>query len=162
MHVRIREVSLVAMVTLVAVSAAAEDQSPSESRFANYPAAERKAMEALQGNWRLVELKRGDEVVSLPDRLLTFDGRQVHVQGNRARTGESEFVHTYAVNPTREPAELNMYGDRFLIQAIYRIEGDVLTVAHYGRPEIARASSFEADGTDDAGALMTFTYRRVE
>jgi hypothetical protein len=42
----------------------------------------------------------------------------------------------------KSPAELTIYGENSLMQAIYAIEGDRLTIAFYGRSEVDRPPGF--------------------
>ncbi|QDU38120.1 hypothetical protein Mal4_24420 [Maioricimonas rarisocia] len=162
MRAQIRHFSLVALLLLIGVPAVAEDAQSKDAERTSGPASEQEAIQALQGNWRLVDVTFDGEPSdgTLPDQLLTVRGRNVHFRHGDGSEHESQRM--YSVNPHREPAELTMYGDNFLIQAIYRIDGHRLTIAFHGRSEQARPESFEADGTSEAGPLCTWTYRRVE
>lgn len=43
------------------------------------------------------------------------------------------------------PKQINIFGEGLLIQGIYECKGDTLEIAYWGKPEIGRPSSIEAN-----------------
>ncbi len=69
---------------------------------------------------------------------------------------------SYTVNPRATPAELTIYGDNFLMLCRYKLDGDKLTLATFGRSEVERPVGFTRAENKTALPLIVHTYRRVK
>ncbi len=130
--------------------------------------AEDNAGRLLRGTWELVRLSHdGTEMNSKAEyKRLAFDGQTVRISWKLTDpkgAKEEERNLRFTVNPTRTPAELMAYGDNFLMQAVYRLNGDRLEVATFGRPEVGRPRGFAADAKQpNSSPLIVETYVRMK
>jgi hypothetical protein len=56
---------------------------------------------------------------------------------------------------------MTIVGKNMLIQAIYKLDGDTLTVCFFGRSEVDRPTSFKPT-KDNELPLIVLTFHRVE
>jgi uncharacterized protein (TIGR03067 family) len=83
--------------------------------------------------------------------------------GGDAHETEETRRFRFVVNPDASPKELTIYGDNMLIQAIYRWEGDGLSICFYGRSEKDRPEQFPAaGGRQETASLPVIEFKLVK
>lgn len=120
----------------------------------------------LKGHWSIASQTLNGKSTDLPagSHRWSFQENTVHVQWNVGKRGaESAKGQNYGftVNPSKSPAQINLFGDGVLIQAVYELKGETLTICHFGRPEIDRPTGFEMDeATRGDRPLIVRTFKR--
>ena len=67
----------------------------------------------------------------------------------------------YLTDSSKNPKEVTIVGPHLAIQAIYRLENDQLTIAHYGKPENVRPLGFTPTTAGSTGhVLIVWTFKR--
>jgi RNA polymerase sigma factor (sigma-70 family) len=106
---------------------------------------EKAAMAAMAGTWELHKT-----VVDGKEQENAFEYRRWHFAGRAVRSeyktrGGQEHTSdlTVTVNPTTDPPEMNVHDKGTLLLAIYRQDGDRLTIAILGRSEVERPRGFD-------------------
>ncbi|MBX9622548.1 MAG: sigma-70 family RNA polymerase sigma factor, partial [Gemmataceae bacterium] len=141
---------------------------------------ERAATDALKGTWELqtrtldgTEFKLGDRKVidgqehrmAFEYYRLTFGDRTVKTAWKSSdKDGEThEGEHSVTLNPTADPAQINIFTKGSLLLGVYKLDGDTLTLATHGISELERPKGF--DHTDKRIADLPLTvdvYKRVK
>jgi RNA polymerase sigma factor (sigma-70 family) len=158
-----------AAVGLIAVGAAADPPVSPPARGIGNPDYERMlkqekdAMAALRGTWELESRSvNGAPTDKGVPTFWTFgDRRAVLEQLEVPGRGDHTVRRWYTVNPRAIPAELNVYGENFLLLCRYNIVDDRLTVAFFGRSEVERPDDFTRAAHTSALPLLVHVYRRV-
>jgi uncharacterized protein (TIGR03067 family) len=128
---------------------------------------EQMDMAKLEGTWKVFSSKvDGKESPQHgPANHWVFRGRQVIVtfgsENSEELTPDDSRWNTFFINPTKSEKEMTIVGKSMLIQAIYRLDGDTLTVSYFGRAEADRPTSFTPQ-KDDLLPHLVFTLRRVD
>lgn len=145
--------------TLIAVLLTAPTQPPKEQKEKEpeLPAAALKEVEKLQGKWKAVKGGRdGKEYVfqkTDPELLLEFKGRRWVLNG----VEKAEIV---ALDPKTDPKCIDLKslekarGVGVVDEAIFKIEGDTLSVSLYQGQGKNRPSSFETPKEKDTILLV--------
>ena len=137
----------------------AEAAAPAARSSADSIRTEKAERELLQGTWSLVEQKSNGE--SVPNEFkrydLTFTGNRAVIEWARELSddlaGSAGALKGAAnscwatLNVSSSPKELNFVGENFLMQAVYDCTGDTLTIAFFGRSEVARPNSLDSSKT---------------
>ena len=117
--------------------------------------------QALQGKWEVVKAEEagGNPVGQAIGLVYTFEGRRLNLQTPRPVVMKAEFK----IDPEKEPRQLTYtildeIGEPVVNQAIYRIEGDTLTLcgSWNSRPGVRKAfpKKFKAVAGDLLSYLM--------
>jgi len=136
-----------------------EAAAPAARSSADSIRTEKAERELLQGTWSLVEQKSNGE--SVPNEFkrydLTFTGNRAVIEWARELSddlpGSAGALKGAAnscwatLNVSSSPKELNFVGENFLMQAVYDCTGDTLTIAFFGRSEVARPNSLVSSKT---------------
>ena len=106
------------------------------------PLAQTADLKALQGEWVLVAESLSGSPIRSPrgSYTVTFNGTQCTVRAGKEVTARWEV----ALDPTKEPKRMDETADGKSLAAIYRLDGDTLTVAfrnHWNDPR--RPTDFE-------------------
>ncbi len=124
---------------------------------------ESRQVSMLCGTWECekVEIDGAKSELGTSLRRISFDDKHKVVISDKEKASDGGKLiegkpMSYSLNPTKEPAELNFFGDGALIQTIYSIEDDKLKIAFYGRAEVDRPKSFEfaKDGEKDLHLIV--------
>jgi uncharacterized protein (TIGR03067 family) len=124
----------------------------------------------LEGTWKMVATQFDGR--DIPDAKSSpkwvFQGHKIAVNVEKPGTDDDVILfetkdqwNTFFVNPTKTEKQLTIVGKNLLMQAIYRLDGDTLTVCSFGRSEVDRPTSFEPP-RDDVLPLIVWTLRRVD
>jgi uncharacterized protein (TIGR03067 family) len=124
-----------------------------------------KELERFQGTWNLVKITNDD--VERPNTSeyyrKEFKGHRVSVDYKLKDGRTHKGTVAFTVNPLKSPSELTEHGDYFLLQMIYRLEGDKLTIAFFNCGELDRPISFDFKKNPDNGLFLnTWTFERVK
>ena len=103
--------------------------------------------ESLEGTWSLVEQKIDGETNPNTflryDLTFTDDNVSLVYETADGPSSDGKTKYRFTTNTDTTPKQLNWFGNRILIQAIYELKGDSLTIVYFGKPEIARPDSFD-------------------
>jgi uncharacterized protein (TIGR03067 family) len=120
-------------------------------------------MATMVGNWKVVKAEIGGKDITEHVKALKFD-----VVGNgkyTAQLGEEKDEGTFTMNATKTPKELDIKptggpGKGKLVKAIYKLDGDALTVCYEHDPDKGvRPEKFESKtGT----TLLLISYERMK
>jgi uncharacterized protein (TIGR03067 family) len=93
----------------------------------------RAAQENIQGTWVIVSVERGGEEV--PEEEVRKESGSLVFAGDQFRilnpAGKVEFKGTFKLDPGKDPRELDLLvKDGQAQMAIYRLDGDRLTLCH--------------------------------
>lgn len=148
--------SLAASVTLSMFLTAASWSAPDESDHSDHP-----DHQALQGRWEIVkaEAEGGNPVGQAIGLVYTFEGDRLDLQTPRPVVMKAKFT----IDPEEQPSKLTYIildevGESVFNHAIYRIEGDTLTLcgSWNSRPGVRKAfpREFKAANGDPLSYLM--------
>ncbi len=124
----------------------------------------RSEKQLLHGLWQVIdEQHRGVETpLAFDENSWHFDRTAASVTTRwRERNSWGVGENRYTIDVTTTPHHLTIYGDNLLIQAIIDINGDEMTVAHFGRSQAARPRSF-TDERDEFGPLVVKKLKRMK
>ncbi len=121
---------------------------------------EKSEAEKLAGTWKVVTVEAdGNEHPVSHAQSWEFQGHEVAV-GTADDNGQREHnSFMYFVNPLKSPQEMTIYGKNMLIQAIYRLDDDTLTICYFGRSEVDRPTSFTPTKDNDLPLVVTTLHR---
>ncbi|MEW4566976.1 sigma-70 family RNA polymerase sigma factor [Tautonia sp. JC769] len=151
--------------------AAAEDEQLRKDRVA-HSRLEQAELNTLLGTWTRVSLEvdgRRPAVSDAPVTKTFLDGYRLEIRPPRegsdgpAENGPVQPLR-FSINPAKAPAELTYFGDRGgLYQCVYRIDGDRLVIAFYGRSEVDRPQGFSKENAGPAPwPLVVETLERAD
>ncbi len=84
---------------------------------------------------------------------------EMDVANEPARKEDNTF--SMSLNPAKSPKEINFYKENFLIQGIYKLEDDRLTICHLGISEADRPQGFTtAESGNDFMPLLVWVLKR--
>jgi uncharacterized protein (TIGR03067 family) len=109
----------------------------------------------LRGAWGQVS---GGGGAGLATARWTFEAEVVHIETGPGGRQES---YRYQLNPLRNPPELTLYGETGLVQGIYTLEGDRLTVATSSLAGVERPRSFEPKAAGTVASPVVTVFGRV-
>jgi uncharacterized protein (TIGR03067 family) len=124
-----------------------------------------KDLSALEGRWDLVWEEHDGEKRELifKSYQLTFKGKKITTAWVRDDDSAGGGTNQFVISPTRNPKELTISGDNIKILAVYKVEKDQLTIAHFGKPEDTRPKGFTvADAAGGGRILVVKVLKRVQ
>jgi uncharacterized protein (TIGR03067 family) len=118
--------------------------------------------ESIVAEWTAVKAANNGVVHDVPEKgySLTFtaDGKMIEQRGAEGSRGEG----TYKLNPKPMPAEIDLVSapdkKKPTVLAIYKLDGDTLTICLSNKPEAPRPKAFEAP---EGSGLVVLTLKRV-
>lgn len=112
-------------------------------------------MRSLEGSWKRTRaLLNG---VAYPGSGL---GSLKFSLNNGINIDNSSVEMNYFINAGKQPRELTLVGKGTLFQCIYQLNGDMLTIAFYGRSELDRPKSFSVKDKVPDLPLIVHEYER--
>lgn len=109
----------------------------------------------ILGTWRVLDANFYG--VSLEEKeLLTY--MPFEFEDTKARiTYEGQLLETgYAINPDAHPKQIDLFTDDLVLQGIYRLDGDILTIClPTSGSQADRPTEFKSDGENHQNALLT-------
>jgi uncharacterized protein (TIGR03067 family) len=124
----------------------------------------------LEGTWKMVATHfDGRDIPNAKSSpKWVFQGHKIAVNVEKPGTDDDVILFetkdqwsTFFVNPTKTEKQLTIVGKNLLMQAIYRLDGDTLTVCSFGRSEVDRPTSFEPT-KGDVQTHIVWTLRRIK
>ena len=106
---------------------------------------------ALQGTWSLIEQQIDGK--TNPNRFRQFDvtfadhNVSLVYETHDGVTGNRDAKMRFTVNTATIPKQMNWFGELCLFQAVYTLDGDKLTIAHFGLSEFARPDNLNHEKT---------------
>lgn len=145
------------LAALVALSLAAP-AAPTEDKPKELPEAAKKDLKALEGKWTLTEITINGEAVTPPE-----EQKSVEFKGRKFLLAGKEILEIASLDPSTNPklldfkavADMGEIRKDNTYEAIYKIDGDTLTLALYIGAGQKRPAKFES-AKDSAVALATF------
>lgn len=126
-----------------------------------FVARQREAAAALRGDWELVDAASSAVRSGREAQRWTFDDESAFVE-TVGPTGEPQTVrYGMQLNPLSAPAQLTLHNERRLVQCIYQLEGDLLTIASSALSDAVRPGGFAPRAGDDDSPLILVTLKRV-
>jgi uncharacterized protein (TIGR03067 family) len=116
----------------------------------------------IVGEWVGVKALAGGKDRSVPAGGVTFtfaaDGKFIAKEGKREKPDEG----TYKLDPAKDPAEIDIIPsadkkERGVIQGIYKVDGDTLTICLSSEPGVERPKKFESPR-----GVMLMTFKRAK
>lgn len=125
-------------------------------------AEEEKILQFLHGEWEEKSVISNGKDLTNRTRRFSFDRRRVEATlRNIMRVSWQENDKPveakwfYSINPAKRPAEITVYSDISLVQAIYRIQDGNLVLGQAVRPEVERPRGFDAREAGPGGVVAT-------
>ena len=131
-----------------------------EERVRTLVARQKSVREALRGTWE----RAGDKSAgfSAEHQRWTFEGDFVTVETKLDAKDVRKAKYRYQLNPLREPPEITLHSEDGLLQGIYKLDGDTLTLATCGISEVERPKGFtREDAGELTSKLVVLTFKRV-
>lgn len=142
----------------------ATDADIRQARLSQLREMEQAESANLAGKWTTVPASAADsEHRATPINNWEFRDHDVALNSSLPSTGSGQSGGglSYFINPGKSPKEMTIVGKNMLIQAIYKLDGDTLTVGFFGRSEVDRPTSFKPT-KDNALPLIVLTFHRIE
>ena len=127
--------------------------------------AEKSELADLAGVWELVQQSingNPSEAKFKVYRLIISTDHTAWVEHQIEGDDETtDPVLSLSINPAKKVREINLYRENVLIQAIYRRDGNRLTIAHFGISEVDRPKAFNfEDAGGDFMPLITWELKK--
>jgi len=125
----------------------------------NWRALEKTELAKLAGTWTLVSQEVNGKTAERYFKLYRFTfTRQRSARLEYEIVGKEpprieDNTFSMSINPVKSPKEINFYKENFLIQGIYKLEEDRLTICHLGISEADRPKGFTM--SDAGNEFMT-------
>lgn len=125
---------------------------------------EKKALEVLQGEWKLVSLSklgRAEKAEAIADVKLSVDGSKLQFTGGR----KPAQMFKYQIDPSKSPASIDLTvkerGKEQSIKGIYKVEKDRFTLCIVAGdcPEKKRPKEFKSTEKD---CTLLFVFERTK
>jgi RNA polymerase sigma factor (sigma-70 family) len=129
-----------------ATAGASQGHSTSQPKTSNDDVNQDRDHERIQGTWKVVSAQTNGEKEKLRFKLYrwTFQGNEVSTLWVRDDDTTGGGKSSFRLEPTKDPRELTISGPNLMIRAIYKLQGDTLSISYFGRPEKERPRSFNA------------------
>ena len=130
--------------------------------------AEKLELAEMEGVWELVQQSingKPSEAKFKVYRLTISTDHTARVEhqleGDDETVKPTDAVLSLSINPAKKVKEINLYRENVLVQAIYRRDGNRLTIAHFGISEVDRPKAFNfEDAGGDFMPLITWELRK--
>jgi RNA polymerase sigma-70 factor (ECF subfamily) len=163
---------VLAVVVLGAIAGLAPNSPAQETRPPSagekWRDQEQAELAQLAGTWALVSQASNGQALPSNFKLYRFTfarGRtarleyEMDVPNEPSRKEDNTF--SMSLNPAKSPKEINFYKENFLVQGIYKLEGNRLTICHLGISEADRPQGFTvADSGSDFMPLLVWVLKR--
>jgi RNA polymerase sigma factor (sigma-70 family) len=109
--------------------------------------------ERIQGTWNIVacEVNGAKQKLAFKSYQWTFRGTESATSWVRDDDTAGGGKNQYRLEPTKKPKELTISGTNMMLRAIYKLEGDTLTISYFGKPERLRPRNFVAADAGGGG-----------
>lgn len=142
---------------------AGDEPKPADLRVRTQQLAskQKEVRDALRGAWERTDRPANEKAAPEYQRW-TFDGDFVTTEVKPVAKDTRRSRFRYQINPLRDPPEITLHSDHGLVQGVYRLDGDVLTVATYARSELERPKGLTpAEAGESVSPLVVVTLTRV-